>query len=84
MVDSLRRIRKARVKPAFYRGWSHAYSWGPGLPSSLVFSVTEDLGAAMVPDVIIMATPTPGLCSLGLGAARRVVPCRRSAYSGLV
>jgi hypothetical protein len=31
-----------------------------------------------------MATPTPGLSSLGLGAGRRVVPSGRSTYSGLV
>jgi hypothetical protein len=28
--------------------------------------------------------PTPGLHSLGLGVARRVVPCQRSMNSGLV
>jgi hypothetical protein len=33
---------------------------------------------------IIWAMPTPGLCSLGLGAARRVVACERPAHSGLV
>jgi hypothetical protein len=33
---------------------------------------------------IILATPTRGLRNLGLGVARRVVPCRRSVDSGLV
>jgi hypothetical protein len=47
----------------FYLGWSHAYSWGPGLPSCLVFTTTYDVGARMVLGVII----------LGLGVARRLV-----------
>jgi hypothetical protein len=83
-MASLRRSRKARVKLVFYLRWSHTYSWGPGLPGCLVFTMADDMGAAMVPGVIIMATPTPGLRSLGLGVARRVVPYGRSAYSGLV
>jgi hypothetical protein len=41
-------------------------------------------GVMMVPGVIILATSTPGPRSLGLGAARHVVPCGRSAHSGLV
>jgi hypothetical protein len=32
---------------------------------------------------IIRAMPTPGLCSLGLGAICLVVPYKRSAYSCL-
>jgi hypothetical protein len=32
------------------------YSWDPGLAGCLVFTVTDDVGAAMVPGVIIMAT----------------------------
>jgi hypothetical protein len=63
-----------------------------GLPSEigvrhsdcLVFTVADDVGAAMVPGVIIMATSTLGLRSLGLGATRRIVPCGMSAYSVLV
>jgi hypothetical protein len=84
VVASLGRSRKARVKPAFYLGWVHAYSRGPELPDCHVFIVVDDTRAAMVPGAIIPATPTPGFCSLGLGAARRVVPCERSAQSGLV
>jgi hypothetical protein len=38
----------------------------------------------MVPGAIILAMSTPGLCSLGLGAARRVVHYGRFAYLGLV
>jgi hypothetical protein len=49
---------------------------GPGLPDCLVFTVADDVGAAMVPFVIIMVTPTPGLRSLGLVVARRVVESR--------
>ena len=60
------RSRKARVKPVFYPGWSHAYSWGLGLPTCLVFAIMDDVGAAMVPCIIIMAMPTPGLRSMGL------------------
>ena len=33
---------------------------------------------------IIWAMPTPGLRSLGLDVARRVAPCQRPVYSGLV
>jgi hypothetical protein len=44
----------------------------------------DDVGAAMVPSTIIWATPTPGLRSLGLDAARRVVPDGMSAHLGLV
>jgi hypothetical protein len=83
-VTSLGRSHRARLKPAFYPEWSHTYSWGPGLSGCLVFTVADDVGATMVLDVIILATPTPGLCSLGLSAARHVVPCGRSAHSDLV
>jgi phosphoribosylaminoimidazole (AIR) synthetase len=38
----------------------------------------------MVPGAIILAMPTPGFHSLGLGLVRRVVPCVMSAQSGLV
>jgi hypothetical protein len=57
---------------------------GPGLPCCLLFTVVDDMGVAMVLGVIILATPTPGLLSLGLGAARHVVPYGRSMHSGLV
>jgi hypothetical protein len=70
----LGRSRKARVKPAFYPGWSHAYSWVPGLSGCLVFIVADAVRAMIVLSVNILATPTPGLHSMGLGAARRVVP----------
>jgi hypothetical protein len=66
-MASLGRSRKARVKPTFYAGWSHAYSWGPGLTVCLVFIVVDDMGAVMVRGVIIMATLTPSLRSLGPG-----------------
>jgi hypothetical protein len=56
----------------------------PGLPGYLVFTMADDVGAAMVLSIIIMATSTPGLRSLGLGSTRHVVPCERSAYSSLV
>jgi hypothetical protein len=75
-VASLEMSRKVRVKPKFYHGWSHVYSWGPVLPGCLVFTVR----AAMVPGVIILASPTPGLRCLGLGVAHRVVPRKRSAH----
>jgi hypothetical protein len=81
---ALGRNHKARIKLAFYLGWSRAYSLDPGLPGCLVFTIADDVGAAMVPSIIIMAMPTPDLRSLGLGAARRVVSCKRSAYSDLV
>jgi hypothetical protein len=38
----------------------------------------------MGPSAIMLAMPTPSLRSLGLGATRRGVPCRRPAHSGLV
>jgi hypothetical protein len=44
--------------------------------------MVDDVGAAMVLGAIIWDTPTPGFCSLGLGATRRVVPCGRFAHSG--
>jgi hypothetical protein len=50
------------------------YSCGPGLSGYLVFIVVADVGAVMVLGAIILATPTPGFHSLGLGAARHVVP----------
>jgi hypothetical protein len=37
----------------------------------LLFTMVDDAGVTMVPGVIIMATPTPGLRSLGLGVAER-------------
>jgi hypothetical protein len=37
----------------------------------------------MVLGTIILATLTPDLHSLGLGATRRVVPCQRSTQSDL-
>jgi hypothetical protein len=83
-VASLERSHKACVKPVFYPRWSHAYSWDLGLPGYLVFTVADDMGVAMVPGIIILAMLTLGLSSLGLGAACRVVLCRRSAHSGLV
>jgi hypothetical protein len=43
-VASMGRSRKARVKPVFYPRWSHAYSWGLGLPSCLVFAIVDDVG----------------------------------------
>jgi hypothetical protein len=64
-VASLGRSSKARVKPAFYPGWSHSYLWAPRLPGCLVFTVADDVGVAMVLGVFILATPTPGLGSLG-------------------
>ena len=83
-MASLGRSRKARVKPVFYLGWVHTYSRGLELPDCCVFIVVDDTGATMVLGAIIPATPTPGFCSLGLGAARRIVPCERFAQSGLV
>ena len=71
-------------KTVFYLGWSHAYSWGSGLSGYLIFTIVDDVVAAMVPDAIIMATLTLSLCSLGLDATRRVVPCGRFAHLGLV
>jgi hypothetical protein len=50
----------------------------------LIFTMVDDVRAAMVLGVIVLALPTLGLRSLGLGAARHVVPCERSAHSGLV
>jgi hypothetical protein len=84
VVASLGRSRKAGVKLVFYLGWSHAYSWGSRLPDYLVFTMADDVGATMVPYIIITATSTPGLRSLGLGATRQIVPYGRSVYSGLV
>jgi hypothetical protein len=81
-VASLERSHKAWVKPAFYLGRVNAYSRGP-LSNCRVFIVVDAVGVAMVPGAIIPATPTPGFHSLGLGAARRVVPRGRSAHSGL-
>jgi hypothetical protein len=78
------RSRKARVQQTFYPGWSHAYLWGPRLLVCLIFTATDDVGTMMVLGVIILATPTPGLYRLGLGAARRVVPSGWSAHSGLI
>ena len=80
-MASLERSRKAGVKPPFYPG--HAYSRGTGLPNCRIFIVVDDVGAAMVPGAIILAT-TLGFCSLGLDVARRVVPYGRSAHSSLV
>jgi hypothetical protein len=80
----LGRSSKARVKLVFYPRWCHLYSWSPRLPSCLVFTVADDVGVTTVPGAIIMATPTLGLCSLGHDATCHVVPCWRSAYSGLV
>jgi hypothetical protein len=64
----------------FYPRWSHAYSWGPGLSGCLIFTLVDEVGAAMVPGVIIMATSTPVLHRLGFGAAHRVAPRGRCAY----
>lgn len=83
-MASLRKSHKARVKPMSYLCWIQAYSWGLRLPSCLVFTLANDVAVAMVPCVIIMATSTPSLHSLGLGADRRVVPYGRFAYLGLV
>jgi hypothetical protein len=69
----LGRSRKARVKSVFYPGWSHAYSWGLRVSGCLVFIVADGVRATIVLSVTILATPTPGLHSMGLGAARRVV-----------
>jgi hypothetical protein len=41
--------------------------------------LADDMGTTMVPGVIILATTTLGLRSLGLDMVRRVVPCGRSA-----
>jgi hypothetical protein len=38
----------------------------------------------MVLGIIILATLTPSLRNLGLDVACHVVPCERSAHSGLV
>jgi hypothetical protein len=54
------------------------------MPSWLVFIVVDDVGAVMVSGVIIMATLTPGLLSLGFNMACLVVPCGRSTHSDLV
>jgi hypothetical protein len=45
--------------------------------------IVVDDASAMVLGTIILATSTPGFRSLGLGAARRVVPCWRFAHSVL-
>jgi hypothetical protein len=55
-----------------------------GLPSCLMFPVANDVGAAMASGIIILTIPIPSLRSLGLDVARRIVPCGRSTYSGLV
>jgi hypothetical protein len=49
------------------------YSWGSKLPGCLVFTVVDDVLAVMDPGIITLATSTPGLRSLGLGVARRVL-----------
>lgn len=36
------------------------------------------------PNAIIRARSNPCVCSLGLGAVRRVVPCQQPAHLGLV
>jgi hypothetical protein len=56
----------------------------PGLPGCLIFTMADDVGAAMVLGIIIMATPTPGLRSLGLDATCHIVPYERCTYSDLV
>jgi hypothetical protein len=71
-------------KTSVLSGWSHAYSWGPRLPSCFIFTMEDDVRATMVICIIILATSTPDLRSLGLDAARHVVPCWRSVHSGLV
>jgi hypothetical protein len=55
---------------------------GPGSPDCLVFFMAE--GSGRGPSAIICAMSTPDLRSLGLDAARRVVPYQRDAHSGLV
>jgi hypothetical protein len=63
-------------------GHSHACSWAPGSPNCLIFFMAD--GAGRGSSAIICAMPTPDLRSLGLDAARRVVPYQRSAHSSLV
>jgi hypothetical protein len=45
----------------------------------------DDVGVAMVPEVIIRATTTPGFHSLGLGVTPGAVPCESylMGFSGL-
>jgi hypothetical protein len=57
---------------------------GPMLYDCLVFTIADDVGAVMVPGVIILATLTPSFHSLGLSVACRVVPYGKSSHSGLV
>jgi hypothetical protein len=71
-------------KTSVLSGWSHTYSWGPRLPGCFKFTMEVDVRATMVICIIILATSTPDLRSLGLGAAHHVVPWRRSMHSGLV
>jgi hypothetical protein len=75
-VASSGRNRKARVKPTFYHGLVHAYSWGSGLPSYHVFIMVDDVGVEMALGANIPAMSTLGIRSLGFGATRRVVPAR--------
>jgi hypothetical protein len=48
------------------------------------YSLLQIAQTAWGSSAIFLTTPTHGLCSLGLGAARRVAPCRRPAHSALV
>jgi hypothetical protein len=50
----------------------------------VLYSLLWMVWAAQSPIDIIRAMPSPGLRSLGLGAAHRVVTCQRPAQSGLV
>jgi hypothetical protein len=48
------------------------------------YSLLQTTWAVWALSAIILATPTPGLRSLGLGAAHRVAPCQRPMHSVLV
>jgi hypothetical protein len=63
-VAFLRRSHKATVKLVFLPLLEPHILMGPRLSGCLVFTVADDVGAAMVPSVIILATSTPGLHSL--------------------
>jgi hypothetical protein len=68
------RSHQARVKPSVLPEAKPHVLVGPGSPDCLLFFLADDAGS-VGPSAIIWAMATPGLRSMGLSAARRVVPC---------
>jgi hypothetical protein len=72
------------VKPSFLPEVKTHAPMGLEPPGCAVFYMANSVGSVGLSAIICATPPSPNLHSLGLSTARRVAPCQRSVYLGLI